>query len=174
MRSWSKCVIFSRRWKSSRREGPALARLQRMVGVGQADTLGRGEEAPRLGRRLRAVLGGLASRREDGWRGVIPTIGTWHVDSLHGGGESDAVPDSNGVPRRLIGNPVYSTSRPFSPDRVTGRPMLTPKDRLRPAQACSINQGVPRSDRMTFVNLGPFRTPSFALGSIPLTNDILR
>ena len=33
MRSWSKCMIFSRRWKSSISVGPAVAGLQRVVGV---------------------------------------------------------------------------------------------------------------------------------------------
>ena len=33
MRSWSKCMIFSRRWKSSMSVGPAHAGLERVVGV---------------------------------------------------------------------------------------------------------------------------------------------
>ena len=77
MRSWSKWVIFSRRWWSWSRVGPRWPASQRVVGVAQPGAQGRGEErlllagrhgvCPGLGagggHRLRRVLLGLGRQR---------------------------------------------------------------------------------------------------------------
>ena len=59
--------------------GSALTGFERMVGIRQPNTLGRGEKVPALGDGFRAVLRGLAGRGECGGAGMIPTVGAWHA-----------------------------------------------------------------------------------------------
>ena len=62
--------------------GPSLARLERMVGIGQTHTLSRGQEIAALGSGLGTVLRRLAGRREYGRSGLVSAVGTWHLHLL--------------------------------------------------------------------------------------------
>src|ERR1700722_6324914 len=99
--------------------GSALTGLERVVGVRQPNTLGRGEKVSALGYGFRAVLRRLAGRGEYGGPGMVPTVEAWHaICSDRGSGAAPPRPltQEDGPQTRL------SAIRSISPFRVSGRP----------------------------------------------------